>query len=135
MPMMIDVVVGVLRDRTGRVLVNRRRAGTHRAGAWEFPGGKRQAEESAPAALARELQEELAIALEEATPFMQLEHRYPDRHVRLDVWLVRRYAGTAVGAEGQEIRWVTTRELETLGLLEADTPILEALRSLSSETD
>jgi 8-oxo-dGTP diphosphatase len=131
---MIDVVVGVLHDGGGRVLVNRRRAGTHLAGAWEFPGGKRQPRESALDALARELQEELAIAVEQATPFMQLEHHYPDRDVRLDVWLVHQYAGTAVGAEGQEIRWVTASELDTLGLLEADAPILDALRSLSSTT-
>jgi 8-oxo-dGTP diphosphatase len=126
---MIEVVVGIIEDDEGRILVNRRRAGTHLAGAWEFPGGKRKPQESPLAALERELNEELAIDLEAAVPFMELEHRYPDRHVRLDVWCVERFSGTAVGAEGQEIRWVALEELGSLGILEADEPILTALRS------
>jgi 8-oxo-dGTP diphosphatase len=133
----IEVVVGVIEDGAQRVLVNRRREGTHLAGAWEFPGGKREPEESPLAALKRELHEELAILVDAAMPLVQLEHRYPDRQVRLDVWQVQAYRGTATGAEGQEIRWVALDELATLGLLEADAPILDALRSrrFSSRTD
>ncbi|MGK0170297.1 MAG: 8-oxo-dGTP diphosphatase, partial [Gammaproteobacteria bacterium] len=57
----LRVAVGVLRDANGRVLISRRRAGTHLAGLWEFPGGKREVGESRWQALARELHEELGV--------------------------------------------------------------------------
>jgi 8-oxo-dGTP diphosphatase len=45
----------------GRVLLTQRKAGTHLAGAWEFPGGKVEAGEDPRDALARELREEVGI--------------------------------------------------------------------------
>ncbi|NNC63350.1 MAG: (deoxy)nucleoside triphosphate pyrophosphohydrolase, partial [Gammaproteobacteria bacterium] len=75
----IDVVVALIRDSSGRVLVSRRRPGSHMAGFWEFPGGKRDSGEAARDALARELDEELGICVLSAEPFMSLDHEYPDR--------------------------------------------------------
>jgi 8-oxo-dGTP pyrophosphatase MutT (NUDIX family) len=43
------------------VLLTRRKAGTHLAGAWEFPGGKVHAGEDPREALRRELREELGV--------------------------------------------------------------------------
>src|SRR5262245_51631618 len=51
----VHVLVGLIRDEQGRWLVNQRRAGTHMAGWWEFPGGKSQPGEAPFAALRREL--------------------------------------------------------------------------------
>ena len=59
--MITEVVVGIVRDATGRILINQRRPGTHLEGLWEFPGGKRHTGEDRAAALARELDEELGI--------------------------------------------------------------------------
>lgn len=123
----VSVLVGLVRDADGRILINQRRAGTHRAGEWEFPGGKRRGGERPYDALCRELAEEIGIEVLAADPFMALEHDYGDRHVSLDVWAVRRYRGEPVGREGQALRWVTALELPACGLLAADRPIVEAL--------
>jgi 8-oxo-dGTP diphosphatase len=123
----VHVLVGLIGDGHGRWLVNQRRAGTHRAGAWEFPGGKRAPGEGRGAALERELAEELGIEVLEAEPLLELVHDYPDKQVRLDVWLVRRYRGAVTAREGQPLRWVTVEELRGLALLEADGPIVDAL--------
>lgn len=122
------VMVGLLEDGRGRVLVNQRRPGTHMEGHWEFPGGKRGDGETPREALCRELAEELGIDVLEASPLLELEHRYPDRHVLLDVWRVERYAGEPRGLEGQPLRWVSVDTLEDISLLPADAPIIEALR-------
>src|SRR5689334_16897479 len=45
----------------GRVLLSRRKSGSHLEGMWEFPGGKVEAGEDPRAALRRELDEELGI--------------------------------------------------------------------------
>ncbi len=48
----------------GRVLVTKRKKGTHLEGAWEFPGGKVLPGEDPRTALRRELLEELGIDAE-----------------------------------------------------------------------
>ena len=100
------------------------------AGAWEFPGGKKEPDETRRAALERELAEELGIAVVSAEPFMEISHAYPDRQVRLDVWVVAAYTGEPKPRERQPLRWVTVHELADTGLLAADRPIVTALRAL-----
>ncbi len=126
----VDVLVGIVTDERGRVLVNRRRAGTHMEGFWEFPGGKRAAGEGRFDALRRELHEELGIEVEEAIPMLELVHDYPEKRVALDVWRVLEYAGEPHSREGQELKWVLPGELRRIGLLPADEPIVEALSPL-----
>jgi 8-oxo-dGTP diphosphatase len=124
----LRVSVGLLTDAAGRYLVNRRRPETHMAGAWEFPGGKRRPGESADEALKRELSEELGIAVLAAEPLLVIAHDYGDRRVELDVFHVRAYSGTASSREGQVLRWVELAEMDRIGLLAADRPIVERLR-------
>jgi 8-oxo-dGTP diphosphatase len=62
---------------------------------------------------------------------MRLEHRYPDRHVELSLWIVERYAGEPQSLVGQLLRWVAPQLLGQEDLLEADRPFVEALRHLA----
>lgn len=126
-PVELEVVVGIVRDDSGRVLVNQRRPGTHLAGLWEFPGGKRQLGEGREAALARELHEELGIDVVAAAPLLSLHHDYSDRRVHLDVWTVLEFTGAPRSREAQVIDWVAVGELSGLELLPADAPIVAAL--------
>jgi 8-oxo-dGTP diphosphatase len=126
----IHVLVGLVADSSGRLLISQRRASKHMAGAWEFPGGKKRDDETRLEALARELAEELGITVERAEPLLELVHDYPDRQVKLDVWLVREYGGEPAGLEGQPLRWVEVAALGEVGLLEADRPIVNALRAM-----
>jgi 8-oxo-dGTP diphosphatase len=109
------------------VLIAQRLPGTHMAGRWEFPGGKLEGGESARRGLERELREELGIQVRSAEPLLKLFHRYTDRHVHLDVWLVSEYRGEPRSLEGQALMWVPPEQLHTVDLLEADTPIIDAL--------
>lgn len=126
---MIHVVAGALFDAQGRVLIAQRPPGKHMAGGWEFPGGKLEAEEKPFAGLQRELREELGVEVQEAQRLIAYEHAYADRRVLLDLWLVSRFTGTPVSAEGQPLQWVTLEQLGTVGLLEADRPMIPALHA------
>ena len=128
-PPRIHVVAGILRDAGGRVLVAQRLPGRHGAGLWEFPGGKVAPGEAPRAALDRELDEELGIRVESAEPFLDLEHDYPDRRVALGFWLVTRFAGVPAPREAQPLRWVAVADLDGVGLLPADAPVVAALRA------
>ena len=124
----IHVVAGVLSDASGRVLIAQRPGGTHLAGLWEFPGGKLAPGESREAGLARELDEELGIRVLAARPLIEVEHRYPERDVVLDVWRVESYSGEPYGREGQPIAWRNIRSLDSADFPPADVPVLTALR-------
>ncbi len=123
----LEVVVGIVRDESGRILVNQRRAGTHLAGLWEFPGGKRHSGEGREVALTRELHEELGIDVVAAAPLLSLHHEYSDRSVHLDVWTVLEFTGTPRSREAQVIDWVPVEALSSLELLPADAPIVAAI--------
>ncbi|RTZ80514.1 MAG: hypothetical protein DSZ01_02110, partial [Gammaproteobacteria bacterium] len=84
----IEVAAGVLQDAAGRVLLARRPEGVHQGGLWEFPGGKVEPGESVRQALERELEEELGIGIKACRPLIRVGHRYADRNVVLDTWLV-----------------------------------------------
>ena len=53
--MRTDVVAAGILIEHGKVLLSRRKSGTHLAGLWEFPGGKADPGEDPRAALRREL--------------------------------------------------------------------------------
>ncbi len=126
----VRVVAGILLDAAGRVLIAERPHGAaHGAGYWEFPGGKIERGEAAPAALQRELSEELGISIGPAEPFMQLSHRYPERHVAIGFWLVRRWSGAVQPCDGQRLAWVEPDRLDSSRLLPADAPVVAALRA------
>jgi len=125
---MIHVIAGALFDERGRILIAQRPPGKHMAGGWEFPGGKLEVDEQPFAGLQRELREELGVEVHEARPLIAYEHAYADRRVLLDLWLVSRFTGTPASVEGQALQWVTLDQLETVGLLDADRPMIPALR-------
>jgi 8-oxo-dGTP diphosphatase len=124
------VVAGALFDADGRVLIAQRPPGKHMAGEWEFPGGKVSSGETVVAALTRELKEELDVRVLFAERVIAYEHRYVDRTVLLDLWRVFRFEGTPKPLEGQAINWVPLDALDSCGLLEADRPMIPALRKL-----
>lgn len=82
----IQVAAAVL-ERDGRYLITQRGPHTHLAGYWEFPGGKREPGESLEACLSRELREELGIEITSPTPFVVIQHEYPDKAVELHFFL------------------------------------------------
>lgn len=124
----IHVAVAVLRNAEGKILLSRRRKGTHLEGLWEFPGGKLEAGESLSEALQREIKEELGVQVLSHRPLIQISHSYPEKRVFLDVHLVNEWQGTAAGIEGQQIAWISTEEMDGYPLPPADNPIVTAIR-------
>ena len=122
----IHVIAAVIRDAQGRILIAKRPDHAHQGGLWEFPGGKLETDESRFTGLGRELQEELGIRVTEARPLLDIRHDYPDKSVRLDVWLVTGFDGEAHGAEGQPVRWVAAAELNDYAFPAANAPIVHA---------
>ena len=126
----IAVVAGILRNENGEVLIAERVGDGPFHGLWEFPGGKISERETLPAALSRELEEEIGISVVESRHFLSLRHDYADRSVGIDFFLVERWDREPEGLEGQQLRWVAIAELSAEELLPADAPVVDALRAL-----
>lgn len=128
MPRPVHVMVAILRDRAGRILITSRPEGKPQAGRWEFPGGKLEAGESPEACLRRELLEELGIVAGPMQPLIAVSHDYGDFRVHLDVREVRHFGGEPRARENQRLKWTPAEDLPGEDILEADRPIIQALR-------
>ena len=81
---MIRVVAAIIEHR-GRLLICQRRAGDVFELKWEFPGGKIRRGEHPRAALARELREELAVAVDIGREIFRTRHRYAGMATVVDI--------------------------------------------------
>ena len=131
--MKILVVVAVaLIDADDRVLIAQRPEGKALAGLWEFPGGKIDQGERPEAALIRELQEELGIAVKEAclAPLTFASYAYPEFHLLMPLYVCRRWEGFVQSREGQALKWVRPRDLRQYPMPPADEPLIPPLIEL-----
>lgn len=122
----LHVVAGLVL-RNGRVLVARRGPGMALAGAWEFPGGKVEAAETAQAALERELREELSIETRTGDRLAVSEFAGNGRIIRLEGWCSRLVSGEPVAREHDALAWLRPGEVDRDLLAPADRPLLDAL--------
>ncbi|MDR3352190.1 MAG: Nudix family hydrolase [Zoogloeaceae bacterium] len=127
----ITEVVAAVLLRGREFLLACRPQGKVCAGYWEFPGGKVEADESAHAALVRELWEELGIAVTHASPWLTRQFVYPHAHVRIQFWRVTQWRGI-IGETGPlepaAVCWQPLAGPVTVApVLPANVPILKAL--------
>ncbi len=123
----LTVVAAVIHDPDGRVLLTRRPDDRHMGGLWEFPGGKVDPGESPTAALARELVEELDLAVEVGEPITFAVHEEPGLRILLLFYAATIVSGTPRAMDGQELAWVATDELARYPTPPADAQLVARL--------
>ena len=130
-----DEIIRLQLRSSERILLALRQAHQHQGGLWEFPGGKVDADESGFNALKRELQEEIAIEVEQANAWLQVSHDYPDKSVDLEFWHVTQFNGEPQGCEQQELRWVSLAELGSYQFPKANQAVVDAIMALVMADD
>jgi 8-oxo-dGTP diphosphatase len=126
------VVAAALVDGEGRVLLQQRAPGRAMAGLWEFPGGKVEPDERPEAALVRELDEELRIAVEPGSlvPAAFASADNQGRHMLLLLYICRSWRGTPEALDAAALRWVRPAEMAELPMPPADIPMIPRLEAL-----
>jgi 8-oxo-dGTP diphosphatase len=117
-----------------RVLVAQRAEPPHLAGLWEFPGGKVEPGESDVEALVRECREELDVGIAVGARLgddLLLEGSRGQWVLR--VWVARIVSGDVHLVEHSDARWLSANELDDVPWIEADAPLVEALRALLTD--
>ena len=125
-----EVVAALIWDGD-KFLICQRPAHKARGLLWEFVGGKVEPGETKEQALIRECQEELAVTLAVNDVFMEVDHRYPDLHVHLTLFNASILDGTPQMLEHNDIRWITTQEIQRYEFCPADVEILRRLQAQS----
>lgn len=117
----------IIRDQ--KVLMARRAAGESLAGFWEFPGGKREADETIGDCLIREIREELALNIKVLGEFGVSDYQYPGGEIRLIGLLAEIKNGEISMTVHDAVEWIELRKVLDYKLAPADIPLAEKLRT------
>jgi 8-oxo-dGTP diphosphatase len=125
---MTKVAVGILR-RDGKILACQRKKGGRYELKWEFPGGKLEPGESVEQCLARELREELSIAMHSINHVEVQSSDYDDGGTfEVAYCEVNGFDGEPKNNVFEQFRWVTLQELRTLDILEGNRDFIARMK-------
>jgi 8-oxo-dGTP diphosphatase len=122
------VTAAILRDGS-RILLTRRSQDQKQAGCWEFPGGKVEPGETPQEALARELQEELALTCSIGNKITESQYSYDHGCFIIMAYEAKIISGAIKLTVHDKAEWVEADMLTTYNLSPADIPIAEKLTS------
>jgi A/G-specific adenine glycosylase len=124
-----DVAAAVTVHADGRLLVAQRNADDMLGGLWEFPGGRREGDETLPQCLVREMQEELGVEVAVGESLTVVKHAYTHFHITLTAFLCRLIAGEPRCLDCAAFRWVSPGELDGLPMSVVDRKVARALQA------
>ena len=127
-PLPFQVIgVGVVINAAGEVLIDQRLEEGLLGGMWEFPGGKQEQGETIETCIARELKEELGIAVTVGAELITVDHAYSHKKLRFVVHLCTWISGEPQPLASQQVRWVRPDDLGNYAFPAANARIIEAL--------
>jgi 8-oxo-dGTP diphosphatase len=125
----ITEVSAALIFRDGKLLITQRHSAAHLGGFWEFPGGKREADETFEQCVVREIREELEIEISVGKFFEEITHAYPEKTVHLKFFVCRLLHGEPQPLGCAAFKWVGKSELADHEFPAADMQLLGKLKS------
>ncbi len=128
----MTVVAVALIDSARRVLLQQRSPDRAMAGLWEFPGGKMEMGELPEAALAREIEEELGIAVmpEALRPACFASAPVGGFHMILLLYICRQWRGEPQPLDASALKWLGPEEMRPEEMPPADRPLIALLDAL-----
>ena len=127
-PLPFQVIgVGVVLNAAGEVLIDQRLEEGLLGGMWEFPGGKQEQGETIETCIARELKEELGIAVTVGAELITVDHAYSHKKLRFVVHLCTWESGEPQPLASQQVRWVRPEDLGNYAFPAANAKIIAAL--------
>jgi len=115
--------------RNSKLLITQRPVKAHLGGLWEFPGGKREPDETFEQCLAREIREELGVKISVGELFESVTHAYPEKTVHLKFFRCRLLGGEPQPLGCQAVKWAGKSELADYEFPAADARLLLKLHT------
>jgi 8-oxo-dGTP diphosphatase len=128
----IRVVGAMLQDDSGRYLITQRPPKASLPLLWEFPGGRVEEGESDAQALAREILEEMGVAVVVLEQAMHTHHEYPHYDIDFRVFRCRLSdpQATIQHLRVHDHRWVALEDMSQFQFPDADAKTLAKLLGL-----
>jgi len=123
-------VVGAMIEKDGRYLITQRPPTASLPMLWEFPGGRVEEGETDEAALARELEEEMAISVRVGERVIHVEHAYASYDIDFCVYRCELRAGAIQHIRVNDHRWVRPEDLDQYEFPAADEKTVARLLGL-----
>jgi len=120
----ITVTAAVI-EKNGKILIAKRKSGKRLGGLWEFPGGKKEADENPKEGLRRELHEEFGIQAEIGEFLVSHIHKYPHGTIKLLSYRVLHLDGNIDLRDHEEVAWVEPKEFVKYEFAPADLPTIK----------
>jgi A/G-specific adenine glycosylase len=121
------VTAGVIR-KGSLLLITKRPPKGLLGGLWEFPGGKVEKGETLEACLAREIREELGLAVRVIRPLTSVRHAYTHFKITLHVFECA-YTGGRIRLNGcDDAVWVNAAGLDRYAFPGADRKVIQQLK-------
>lgn len=124
---MVEVSAAIIR-RGEYILICQRPADKGCALLWEFPGGKREANETHEQCLIRECSEELGITIAVDAFYDQASTAQGGKSIALRFYLAHIQQGEPIALEHADVRWVLPEELGGFVFCPADTEVVNRLQ-------
>ena len=124
----IDVAAALI-FHEDKLLIAQRYPDSHLGGLWEFPGGKREPDESFEQCLRRELREELGIEVSVGELIESLTHEYSEKRVYLQFFRCQWTGGSPEAIGCPDFKWVSAAELRQYSFPAADARLLDRLQN------
>ena len=122
----IKVVAAIILNNN-KIFATQRGYGEFKDG-WEFPGGKIEQNETAEAAIVREIQEELDTTIKVEKYFDTVEYDYHTFHLSMDCFICSIKDGNLTLKEHEAAKWLSANELDTVDWLPADISLIGKLK-------
>jgi mutator protein MutT len=122
----IDVSAALI-FHDGKLLITQRQADSHLGGLWEFPGGKRETNETFEECLVREIHEELGMEIAVGELFEEVTHSYETKMVHLKFFTCQWIRGKPRELGCAAFKWIGKNGLAENKFPAADERLLEKL--------
>jgi mutator protein MutT len=114
-------------QKDGNLLIAQRHLNDSFGGLWEFPGGKREKDETIEACLRREVLEELGVCVRPEKLLCQRSHEIGERKIRLFFYFCAWESGDPQAIDCKDFCWVSRDTIRQCEFLPGDLEVLEDL--------
>ena len=122
-----EIGIGLVFNNNGELLIDKRLDSSSMGGMWEFPGGKKNPNESIEETIDREIREEVGIVVKVGEKLLSFEHAYSHKKIHFTVHLCELKSGEAKPLSSQKLLWVAPEKLLDFPFPAANSKIISEL--------
>lgn len=128
-----EIAVGLILNQKGELLIALRPDNGMLGGLWEFPGGKKEPNETLKETVARELKEELGIDVEVYNKMKVLKHAYSHFKITMHAYWCTIQNGNPIPYASEKIAWVSMKEIDRYPFPKANISVIDELKSMKND--